>query len=134
MSAGAVAHGFGAPRLRLTVVRGPLAAPVLVRTVGTFAARTNLPVDRLSDVSDTLETMADSLPGADITVEARVGRDGDGLQIAVCGLPKGAVRSLLSDVRHGGLARTLSVAADGVSVRSSSRSGEALVVRFAPPR
>lgn len=125
---------FGAPRMRLSVGRGPLTSPVLVRSIGAFAARTNLPIDRINDIADILEAMAESLPGDRITFTARVERGGDGLQLAACNLDHGTARSLLSDVRHGGLARLLAVAADGVAVRSSSREGESLVVTFAPPR
>ena len=125
---------FGAPRMRLSVGRGPLTTPVLVRSIGAFASRTSLPVDRINDIADILEAMAASLPGDRITLTARVEREGEGLQLSACGLEHGTARSLLSDVRHGGLARLLAVAADGVAVRSSSREGESLVVTFAPPR
>ena len=125
---------FGAPRMRLSVGRGPMTAPVLVRSIGAFASRTSLPVDRINDIADILEAMAVSLPGDRITLAARVERGGEGLQLSACCLDHGTARSLLSDVRHGGLARLLAVAADGVAVRSSSREGESLVVTFAPPR
>jgi len=37
--------------MRLSVGRGPLTTPVLVRSVGAFAARTSLPVDRINDIA-----------------------------------------------------------------------------------
>lgn len=130
----AVEQASGAAGLRIAVRRGAMAAPVLVRAVGMYAARTNLPASRLEDISQVLEAVAESLPGSHVTIEARVERGGDGLQLHVTGLAGGTARSLLSDVRHGGLARLLAVTADGVAVRSSTNRGEALVVNFALPR
>ena len=114
--------------------RGPLAAPVLVRAIAMFAARTSLPASRLDDICDVLEAIAASLPGERIAVEARADRGGAGLQLHVGGLAGGTARSVLSDVRHGGLARLLAVTSDGVAVRSSTTRGESLIVTFAPPR
>ena len=85
-----------------------------------FAARTSLPPARLDDICDVLEAIAVSLPGDRIAVEARVDRGGAGLQLHVSGLAGGTARSVLSDVRHGGLARLLAVTSDGVAVRSST--------------
>ncbi len=130
----AVEQASGAPRVRIDVRHGAMAAPVLVRAVGMLAARTNLPASRLEDISQVLEAVTQSLPGSRVTIEARVDRGGDGLQLHVCGLAGGTARSLLSDVRHGGLARLLAVTADGVAVRSSTSRGEALVVSFVLPR
>lgn len=134
MTGTVIEHAFGAPRLRVAVRRGDLAAPVLVRAIAMFAARTNLPASRLDDVCDVLEALAVSLPGDRITVEARFDRGGTGLQLHVSELAGGTARSVLSDVRHGGLARLLAVTSDGVAVRSSTTRGESLVVTFAPPR
>jgi hypothetical protein len=129
-----VEQEFGAPRVRVEVRRGPLAVPVLVRAIAMFAARTSLPATRLDDICDVLEAIAVSLPGDRIAVEARADRGGAGLQLHVSGLAGGTARSVLSDVRHGGLARLLTVTSDGVAVRSSTTRGESLVVTFAPPR
>lgn len=125
---------FTAPKMRLTVRRGPLAVPALVSGVGTFAARTGLPVDRLPDLAEIVEGMAAALPGPLLELEARIDRGTGGLELSVCGLPPGAARSVLSDVRHGGLARLLAVTADAIAVRSTSRSGEVIVVSLLPPR
>lgn len=125
---------FTAPRMRLTVRRGPLAVPALVSGLGTFAARTGLPIDRLQDLAEIVEGMAAALPGPLLELEARIDRGNGGLEVSVCGLPPGAARSVLSDVRHGGLARLLAVTADAIAVRSTSRSGEVLVVSLLPPR
>ena len=129
-----VERDFTAPRMRLTVRDGPLAVPVLVSATGTFAARSELPVDRLHDVADIVEGLAAALPGPQLELEARIDRVSGGLELPVCGLPPGAARSVLSDVRHGGLARLLAVTADAIAVRSTSRSGEVLVVSLLPPR
>lgn len=125
---------FGAPRLDMSVVRGPLAEPVLTRAIGTFAARTELPAERLGDLAEVIGALTTSLPGRRISVQARADPGAGGLELHVRDLPPGTARSVLSDVRHGGLARLIAVVADGVGVISSSRRGEALVVSFRPPR
>lgn len=134
MSAGLARPAFGAPRLDVSVARGPLAEPVLVRAIGTFAAKTDLPAERIGDVAELIGALTSSLPGRRISVQARADTAGGGLELHVRGLPPGTARSVLSDVRHGGLARLIAVVADGVGVISSSRRGEALVVSFLPPR
>lgn len=134
MSEEPVRPAFGAPRLNVSVARGPLAEPVLTRAVGTFAARTELPAERLGDVAEVIGALTTSLPGGRISVQARADPAAGGLELHICDLPPGTARSVLSDVRHGGLARLIAVVADGVGVISSSRRGEALVVSFLPPR
>ncbi len=135
MTADAVVHkAFDMPRMRLSVRRDASAAPLLVRAVGLFAARTSLPVDRLRDISNVLEAMAASLPGARVTLDARVEREGQELQLAVCELPPGAARSVIAGVYDGELADVLATASDGVAVRSTQRSGESLVVTFLSTR
>ena len=91
-------------------------------------------MDRLRDLADVLQALAETLPGARITLDARADRDGDGLQLAVCDLPDGAARSLLSQARAPRLAGLLSARSDGVAVRASTRGSESLVVRFGKPR
>ena len=72
---------FTAPRMRLTVRRGPLAVPALVSGVGTFAARTGLPVDRLPDLAEIVEGVAAALPGPLLELEARIDRGTGGLEL-----------------------------------------------------
>lgn len=134
MSAATGAREAAGPVLELLVRRGPLAAPVIVGGVTTFAARADLSVDRIGDIADVLEALVESLPGERIAVDATLARDGGELRIAVRDLAPGAARSVLSDVRHGGLARLLAVTADGVAVRASSTSGEAMIVSFSAKR
>lgn len=134
MTDGVARPAFGAPRMHVSVAHGPLAEPVLARAVGTFAARTELPAERLGDVADVIGALAAALPGPRIRLNARADTAAGGLELHVCDLPSGTARSVLSDVRHGGLARLIAVVADGVGVISSSRKGETLVVSFVPPR
>lgn len=121
------------PALRLTLEAGRIASPVLVRTVGMFAARTDLPVDRLSGLADILEALVGALRTDRIVVEARVSPASGGLRLEVEGLAPGSVRELLSGARYGELARTLGMSADGVGVRATSDAGETLMLSFEPP-
>ena len=63
------------PPARISVLAGPLAAPVLSRVVGMLAARADLPVNRLDDavlVADTLADVApDHLQGDELGLEVR---------------------------------------------------------------
>ena len=79
--------------------------------------------------------MAESLPGDRITLDARVERGGEELQLAVCELPAGAARSVLSDVQRR-RARAAAGRRGGRRRRPvrRQRGGESLVVTFAPPR
>lgn len=121
------------PALRLALERGRIASPVLVRTVGMFAARTELPVDRIGGLADVLEALVDALRADRIVVEARLAPATGGLRLEVEGLAPGSVRELLSGARYGGLARVLGLAVDGVGVRASSAAGETLMLSFEPP-
>lgn len=121
------------PALRLALERGRIASPVLVRTVGMFAARTELPVDRLGGLADILEALVDALSTDRIVIEARVAPVSRGLRVEVEGLAPGSVRDLLSGAHYGGLARVLGLSVDGVGVRAASGSGETLMLSFEPP-
>lgn len=121
------------PALRLTLERGRIASPVLVRTVGMFAARTELPVDRLSGLADILEALVDAVRTERVVVEARVAPVTGGLRLELSGLAPGSVRDLLSGANYGGLARVLGLSADGVGVRATSGAGETLMLSFEPP-
>jgi hypothetical protein len=50
------------PPARISVLAGPLAAPVLSRVVGMLAARADLPVNRLDDAVLVADTLADVAP------------------------------------------------------------------------
>jgi hypothetical protein len=114
----------------LRVRRGPLARPVLTRAVSVFAARSALPADRLGDVAEALELLERSLPGSRMDLEARILEDGASVELRLTDLPAGAARTLLTDVRHGALARLLAAVTDAIGVRASSHSGETLVLTF----
>jgi hypothetical protein len=133
-AAPAIGRDFAVPRMRMTLRRGQLSGPVALHAVGAFAARTSLPVDRLTDVAGVAEALATSLPGDQLTLEARIERGGDELLLSASGLAPGTTRSVLSGVRHDGLAQLLSLTADGVSVRSTTRQGETMTVNFSAPR
>ncbi len=109
----------------LRVVDGPLAAPVLTRVVGMFAARAQCPIDKLDDallVADAVAAGAPehSLDGA-LSVGLRAGPER--LELTISGLRPDGAPALLNGATLPGVGNVLERIADDVHT-----DGEDLVV------
>jgi hypothetical protein len=116
---------------RLSIGSGPMAAAVLGRVVGMFAARLDCPVDRLDDallITDAIAAHAGehSIDGRIwVTVTARPGE----LVLTVTALREGGAQELLHDSALPGVGSVLERVADEVSHRAAGDgSGEELVL------
>lgn len=114
---------------RLSIGSGPMAAAVLGRVVGMFAARLDCPVDRLDDallITDAIAAHAGehSIDGRIwVTITARPGA----LVLTVTDLRPGGAQELLSDSALPGVGSVLERVADDVSQREAGDgSGEEL--------
>ena len=103
------------PPTRVSIAAGPLVGPVLRRVVGMFAARADLPLDRLDD----------AVLVADVVVRPR----GDALEVIVSDEGRGIGPS--PDTAGPGLGMPLIAAlADTFEVQRDRGNGSRLVMRF----
>jgi hypothetical protein len=112
-----------------------IVAPVLGRVLAVLAARTDFPVDRLTDtmlLADALAAHAGA--GFDDGAVRMVVEDGDGAILVRFGpMQEGAAEQLRSQLEIPGLGATLEKLADEVSVDQSS-DGEYFSLQMRPSR
>jgi anti-sigma regulatory factor (Ser/Thr protein kinase) len=112
-----------------------LGAPVIGRVLAVLAARTDFPVDRLTDtmlIADALA--ANAAAGFEDGNIRMVVEDGDGsIKVRVGPMQEGAAARLRSELEIPGLGATLEQLADEVSVDEDS-DGEFLSLRMLPAR
>jgi serine/threonine-protein kinase RsbW len=123
-------------RTRVTVAAGPLVGPVLSRVVGIYAARSDLPVDRLNDavmVADAIAARAPAFAVGDrmpVSVKSEPGR----LELRIGPLRPGGGRLVLEGAALPEIGSVIERLADAVRVREGSGGGEYLVVRIEAAR
>lgn len=115
----------------VSVVGGPLAAPVLRRVVGMIAARADLPVDRLDEALLLIDTIADE--ASQLALDGRVavaidGRDGT-LTLELGPLREGSAPQLVSSAAVPGLGNVIERLSDELEVAPTD-DGELLRLRL----
>jgi serine/threonine-protein kinase RsbW len=116
----------------IAIGRAELLEPVLARMVGAFAARRDLPVDRVSDVVLITDAIAEAAPGrfSDGCVRLDLGESDKGLELRLGPMEKGAAGEIRSELEVPELGGSLEALADEFIVEESE-DGEFLIVRFA---
>lgn len=115
---------------RLDVALGPLLPPILARAVGAYAARADLPLDRVDDailVADALSAAASS-EAVDGRLALRLDAEPGVLHVRVGPLRPGGAERLMSGASAGEAGNVLHRLAGRVGVRASGRGNEYLVV------
>ncbi|UTI65925.1 hypothetical protein NBH00_06855 [Paraconexibacter antarcticus] len=119
-------------RTRVSLASGPMMGPVLSRLVGIYAARADLPVDRLGDALLVADTLADRAPAVSdrgrvqLSLQSEAGR----LELRIGPLRPGGGQRLLDGARLPETGAVVEQLADEVRVRSGAAGGEVLIVRF----
>ena len=117
---------------RVSIAAGPLVGPVLRRVVGMFAARADLPLDRLDDavlVADMVAAQAASQV-LDDTVEVTLATSVRSLDMRVGPLRAGGGTELVRQAAVPGVGNVIEQLADHVDVETEGPH-EYLVVRLA---
>ena len=116
----------------IAVGRAELLEPVLARMVGALVARRDLPVDRVSDAVLITDAIAGAAPGrfADGCVRLGLGESGNGLELRLGPMEKGAAGEIRRELDVPEIGGSLEALADGFVVEESE-DGDYLVVRFA---
>lgn len=116
----------------IAIGRAELLEPVLARMVGAFAARRDLPVDRVSDVVLITDAIAEAAPGrfSDGCVRLDLGESDKGLELRLGPMEKGAAGEIRSELEVPELGGSLEALADEFTIEESE-DGEFLIVRFA---
>jgi hypothetical protein len=122
------------PPTRVSITAGPLVGPVLRRVVGMFAARADLPLDRLDDAVLVADVVAARAPAhvADATVEVELVSSVRALDLCVGPLREGGGRALVVDAAVPGVGNVIEQLADGLEIETEG-AGEFLRVRLAYP-
>ena len=112
-----------------------IAAPVIGRVLSVLAARTDFPVDRLTDTMLLADALAaNAAEGFDDHIVRMVVEDGDGsIRVRVGPMREGGAARLRAELEIPGLGATLEKLADDVSVDSSSE-GEFFSLQMRPSR
>jgi serine/threonine-protein kinase RsbW len=112
-----------------------IAAPVIGRVLSVLAARTDFPVDRLTDTMLLADALAANAgQGFDDGTVRMVVEDGDGsIRVRVGPMREGAADKLRAELEIPGLGATLEKLADDVSVDRSSE-GEYFSLQMRPSR
>lgn len=116
----------------VSVVSGPLAAPVLGRVVGMLAARADCPIDRLDDallIADAVAAKAASF-SLDGRVGVRVFADLGRVELVVGPLRPGGADDLVQSVALPGIGNVLERVADELEPEENSEAGEQLRIRL----
>jgi hypothetical protein len=117
---------------RVSIAAGPLVGPVLRRVVGMFAARADLPLDRLDDavlVADVVAARAPShVPNA--TVEVVLASSTRSLDMRIGPLRSGGASALVVDAAVPGVGNVIEQLADEVEIETDGEA-EYLCVRLA---
>jgi hypothetical protein len=109
---------------RVSIAAGPLVGPVLRRVVGMFAARADLPLDRLDDavlVADLVAARAPAHVTGD-TVDVELASSTRSLELRVGPLREGGARALVVDAAVPGVGNVIEQLADTLEV--DTRDGE----------
>ena len=120
------------PPTRVSITAGPLVGPVLRRVVGMFAARADLPLDRLDDavlVADVVAARAPSHVAGD-TVDVALESSSRSLDLRVGPLRSGGGRALVVDAAVPGVGNVIERLADQLEVETEG-DREFLRVRLA---
>ena len=123
--------GVEAPT-RVSVAAGPLVGPVLRRVVGMFAARADLPLDRLDDAVLVADVVAARAPAHVVseTVDVTLASSRRALDLRVGPLVRGGGRALVTDADVPGVGNVIERLADGVEIETQGEH-EFLRVRMA---
>jgi hypothetical protein len=118
----------------VSIAAGPLVGPVLRRVVGMFAARADLPLDRLDDAVLVADVVAARAPAhvADATVDVTLESGVRALDLRVGPLRAGGAEALVVDAAVPGVGNVIEQLADGLEVETEGDS-EFLRVRLAYP-
>jgi hypothetical protein len=108
------------PPTKVSIAAGPLVGPVLRRVVGMFAARADLPLDRLDDAVLVADVVAARAPAhvADDTVDVALASSTRSLDLCVGPLRSGGGRALVVDAAVPGVGNVIEQLADGVDVET----------------
>jgi hypothetical protein len=120
------------PPTRVSIAAGPLVGPVLRRVVGMFAARADLPLDRLDDavlVADVVAARAPAHVAAE-TVDVALASSTRSLDLCVGPLRSGGGRALVVDAAVPGVGNVIEQLADGLDIETKGEQ-EFLRVRLA---
>jgi hypothetical protein len=111
---------------RVSIAAGPLVGPVLRRVVGMFAARADLPLDRLDDAVLVADVVAARAPAhvASETVEVALASSKRSLDLCVGPLRSGGGRALVVDAAVPGVGNVIEQLADGLDVESEGEGEE----------
>jgi hypothetical protein len=105
---------------RVSIAAGPMVGPVLRRVVGMFAARADLPLDRLDDAVLVADVVAARAPAhvAGSTVDVTLASSTRSLDFRVGPLRSGGGAALVVDAAVPGVGNVIEQLADEVSVES----------------
>jgi hypothetical protein len=117
---------------RVSIAAGPLVGPVLRRVVGMFAARADLPLDRLDDAVLVADLVAARAPAhvADTTVDVALASSARSLDLRVGPLRAGGARALVVDAAVPGVGNVIEHLTDGLDIETEG-DWEYLHVRLA---
>ncbi len=116
----------------VSVAAGPLVGPVLRRVVGMFAARADLPLDRLDDAVLVADLVAARAPAhvANATVDVALASSTRSLDLRVGPLRPGGAQALVVDAAVPGVGNVIEQLADGLDIETEGEQ-EFLRVRLA---
>jgi hypothetical protein len=108
------------PPTRVSIAAGPLVGPVLRRVVGMFAARADLPLDRLDDAVLVADVVAARAPAhvAAQTVDVALASSTRSLDLRVGPLRVGGGRALVVDAAVPGVGNVIERLADTLDVEA----------------
>jgi serine/threonine-protein kinase RsbW len=117
---------------QLSIAAGPLVGPVLRRVVGMFAARADLPLDRLDDAVLVADLVASRAPAhvANATVDVVLASSDRAIDLRVGPLRPGGGDALVVDAAVPGVGNVIEQLADGLEVETEGEH-EFLRVRLA---
>jgi hypothetical protein len=120
------------PPTHVSIAAGPLVGPVLRRVVGMFAARADLPLDRLDDAVLVADLVAARAPShvTDSTVDVELSSSNRSLELKVGPLRAGGGRALVVDAAVPGVGNVIEQLADALEVETEGEQ-EYLRVRLA---
>jgi serine/threonine-protein kinase RsbW len=132
---GSLAPPDSIPGTAIEVSDERIIAPVIGRVLAVLAARSDFPVDRLTDTMMIADALAANAPGAFEDQNIRmVLQDGDGsIHVRVGPMQEGGADHLRSELRIPGLDASLETLADEVSVDEAD-AGEFFSIRMGPNR
>jgi hypothetical protein len=108
------------PPTQVSIASGPLVGPVLRRVVGMFAARADLPLDRLDDAVLVADVVAARAPAhvTEDTVDVALASSTRSLDLRVGPLRSGGGRALVVDAAVPGVGNVIEQLADGIDVET----------------